>query len=213
MTGHRCARRDRSTLTCRIIGAAPHEFHASPPPDGRMRSASGRVVDARAQPGRRRLLQARLERRPRPQRLPDGGACDPGLLREAMAVRGGLGLDSYDRFFPSQDYLPVAGEGLGNLIALPLQKECRIRGTTVFVDPNTFTPFDDQWEFLWRGQAGLPSPTCSGWSPSCARSRSARTLAGSAPHCPMNRRHRRRSMPSGAGDARGTPDPRPALSR
>jgi superfamily II DNA or RNA helicase len=70
------------------------------------------------------------------------------LLREAMAVRGELGLDSYDRFFPTQDHLPVAGEGLGNLIALPLQKECRARGTTVFVDPDTFTPHPDQWAFL-----------------------------------------------------------------
>jgi superfamily II DNA or RNA helicase len=80
----------------------------------------------------------------------DARALGFALLRQAMAVRGGLGLDSYDRFFPAQDYLPVAGEGLGNLIALPLQKECRACGTTVFVDPDTFTPYDDQWEFLAR---------------------------------------------------------------
>ncbi len=71
-----------------------------------------------------------------------------GLLREAMAVRGELGLDSYDRFFPSQDYLPAKGEGLGNLIALPLQKQSRDAGTTVFVDPATFTPYPDQWAYL-----------------------------------------------------------------
>ena len=71
-----------------------------------------------------------------------------GLLREAMAVCGELGLDSYDRFFPSQDYLPAKGEGLGNLIALPLQKQCRDAGTTVFVDPATFTPHPDQWAYL-----------------------------------------------------------------
>lgn len=70
------------------------------------------------------------------------------LLREAMATRGELGLDSYDRLFPSQDHLPVAGEGLGNLIALPLQKRCRDAGTTVFVDPETFSPYPDQWQFL-----------------------------------------------------------------
>nr|WP_083390666.1 DEAD/DEAH box helicase family protein [Parafrankia soli] len=80
----------------------------------------------------------------------DARAVGFALLREAMAVRGGLGLDSYDRFFPAQDHLPVAGEGLGNLIALPLQKERRARGTTVFVDPDTFTPHDDQWAFLAR---------------------------------------------------------------
>lgn len=71
-----------------------------------------------------------------------------GLLREAMAVRGELGLDSYDRFFPSQDHLPDKGEGLGNLIAVPLQKQCREAGRTVFVDPATFAPYPDQWAFL-----------------------------------------------------------------
>jgi superfamily II DNA or RNA helicase len=75
-----------------------------------------------------------------------------GLLREAMAIRGELGLDSYDRFFPAQDHLPARGEGLGNLIALPLQKHRRDVGATVFVDPQTFAPFEDQWAYL----AGLP---------------------------------------------------------
>jgi superfamily II DNA or RNA helicase len=78
----------------------------------------------------------------------DARALGFGLLREAMAVRGELGLDSYDRFFPSQDYLPAKGEGLGNLIALPLQKQCRDTGTTVFVDPRNFTRYPDQWAFL-----------------------------------------------------------------
>lgn len=78
----------------------------------------------------------------------DARALGFGLLREAMAVRGELGLDSYDRFFPAQDRLPTGGEGLGNLIALPLQKRCRDRGTTVFVDPQTFTPYSDQWAYL-----------------------------------------------------------------
>ncbi|SCE69430.1 hypothetical protein GA0074696_0275 [Micromonospora purpureochromogenes] len=79
-----------------------------------------------------------------------------GLLREAMAVRGELGLDSYDRFFPAQDHLPAKGEGLGNLIALPLQKQCRDVGTTVFVDPETFTPYPDQWAILAGvGRLGL----------------------------------------------------------
>jgi superfamily II DNA or RNA helicase len=36
----------------------------------------------------------------------------------------------------------------GNLIALPLQGACRRRGTTVFLDPSTLRPFDDQWAFL-----------------------------------------------------------------
>jgi len=74
-------------------------------------------------------------------------AVGAGLLREAMARRGELDLASYDRFFPSQDYLP--DRGFGNLIALPLQGECRReRGTTVFVDPRTFEPVEDQFVFL-----------------------------------------------------------------
>ena len=36
----------------------------------------------------------------------------------------------------------------GNLIALPLQGECRRKGATVFLDPSTLEPFPDQWEFL-----------------------------------------------------------------
>jgi len=71
-----------------------------------------------------------------------------GLLREAMAIRGELGLDSYDRFFPAQDHLAARGEGLGNLIALPLQKHRRDVGASVFVDPDTLVAYEDQWGYL-----------------------------------------------------------------
>ena len=37
--------------------------------------------------------------------------------------------------------------GFGNLIALPLQKEARDRGNTVFVDDH-LVPYSDQWAFL-----------------------------------------------------------------
>jgi superfamily II DNA or RNA helicase len=73
------------------------------------------------------------------------------LLRTAMNARGTMSLSSYDRFFPAQDLLPRQSPGrlrLGNLIALPLQGTCRRRGTTVFVDPETWLPFDDQFAFL-----------------------------------------------------------------
>ena len=43
------------------------------------------------------------------------------LLRETMVSRAEMDLDSYDRFFPSQDFLPKGS--FGNLIALPLQGE------------------------------------------------------------------------------------------
>ncbi len=74
-------------------------------------------------------------------------AMGAGLLHDAIARRGELDLESYDRFFPSQDYLP--DRGFGNLIACPLQGECRReRGTTVFVDPRTFEPVADQFVLL-----------------------------------------------------------------
>lgn len=42
------------------------------------------------------------------------------LLTRTMECRHQVGLDSYDRLFPNQDTMPKGG--LGNLIALPLQK-------------------------------------------------------------------------------------------
>ena len=68
------------------------------------------------------------------------------LLREAMTVRAEIDLASYDRLFPAQDFMPKGS--FGNLIALPLQGACRRRGTTVFLNPSTLRPFDDQWAFL-----------------------------------------------------------------
>ena len=56
-----------------------------------------------------------------------------------------LSLSSYDRLFPNQDTMPKGG--FGNLIALPLQKQPRQRGGSVFVDEN-FMPYPDQWQFL-----------------------------------------------------------------
>jgi hypothetical protein len=64
-----------------------------------------------------------------------------------MEERPDVGLDSYDRLFPNQDTLPQGG--LGNLIALPLQKLPRERGHSVFLD-DRFVPWDDQWAFLAR---------------------------------------------------------------
>ena len=60
-------------------------------------------------------------------------------------IRHQLGLDSYDRFFPYEDTMPKGG--LGNLIALPLQKLPRADGNSVFVDAE-FRPYSDQWAFL-----------------------------------------------------------------
>lgn len=67
------------------------------------------------------------------------------VLTETMERRPDIGLDSYDRFFPNQDTLPLGG--FGNLIALPLQKRAREVGNSVFVD-DALEPYDDQWTVL-----------------------------------------------------------------
>jgi superfamily II DNA or RNA helicase len=74
------------------------------------------------------------------------------ILTRTMERRHQLGLDSYDRFFPSQDTMPKGG--FGNLIALPLQAVPRKAGNSVFVDAN-FQPYPDQWAFL-SGLERLP---------------------------------------------------------
>ncbi len=67
------------------------------------------------------------------------------LITETLDQRPEIGLDSYDRLFPSQDTLPEGG--LGNLIALPMQHMSRERGNTLFLD-SAFRPYLDQWAFL-----------------------------------------------------------------
>ena len=69
-----------------------------------------------------------------------------GLLRRAMTKRSELDLASYDRFFPSQDFMPKGS--FGNLIALPLHGERATQGCTVFLDPTTMEAWPDQWAFL-----------------------------------------------------------------
>ena len=53
---------------------------------------------------------------------------------------------SFDRLFPNQDFL--SGKGFGNLIALPLFKPTFEKGNSCFVNPETFEPFTNQWDFL-----------------------------------------------------------------
>jgi len=67
------------------------------------------------------------------------------ILTRTMERRHQLGLDSYDRFFPSQDTMPKGG--FGNLIALPLQQVPRGHGNSVFPDAE-FEPHTDQWSVL-----------------------------------------------------------------
>jgi len=67
------------------------------------------------------------------------------LLTRTMEKRHEIGLDSYDRLFPSQDTIPKGG--FGNLIALPLQKRPREQGNSVFLN-ELFQPHSDQWRLL-----------------------------------------------------------------
>lgn len=67
------------------------------------------------------------------------------LLTSTMNRRPEIGMDSYDRLFPSQDTLPRGG--FGNLIALPLQKKPREQNNSAFLD-NDLNPYPDQWAFL-----------------------------------------------------------------
>lgn len=67
------------------------------------------------------------------------------LLTRTMNRRPEIGFKSYDRLFPSQDTMPSGG--YGNLIALPLQRQAREIGNSVFVS-DSLMPFDDQWAFL-----------------------------------------------------------------
>ncbi len=67
------------------------------------------------------------------------------ILTATMAQGAALGVDSYDRLFPSQDVLPSGG--FGNLIALPLQRAPRNAGNTEFLD-DRLEPHRDQWSYL-----------------------------------------------------------------
>lgn len=67
------------------------------------------------------------------------------ILNLAMQECRNINFSSYDRMFPSQDFLQK--DGFGNLIALPLQKEARRHGNSVFIDQN-LNEIEDQWLYL-----------------------------------------------------------------
>jgi superfamily II DNA or RNA helicase len=67
------------------------------------------------------------------------------IVTLTMERRPEIGFASYDRFFPSQDTMPLGG--FGNLIALPLQRKAREHGNSVFIDKE-LRPYEDQWAFL-----------------------------------------------------------------
>ena len=67
------------------------------------------------------------------------------IITDTMERVPDIGFRSYDRFFPSQDTLPIGG--FGNLIALPLQGVARRNENSVFVDRD-LAPYADQWGYL-----------------------------------------------------------------
>jgi superfamily II DNA or RNA helicase len=86
------------------------------------------------------------------------------LLRRAIDARGRMALSSYDRLFPAQDFLPNKAKGsfrFGNLIALPLHGVSRAKGTTVFVDPDTWQPYPDQFAHLSQTERLSPADVAS----------------------------------------------------
>ncbi len=68
------------------------------------------------------------------------------FITKAMDMAIGIDMSSYDRLFPTQDF--VAPDALGNLVALPLHYGSRQENKTVFVDIETMQVLPDQWKLL-----------------------------------------------------------------
>ena len=68
------------------------------------------------------------------------------LLRIAGIISHFEKEPSFDRLFPNQDY--HSGKGFGNLIALPFHGESVKDQNSVFLEPQSMEPYNDQWEFL-----------------------------------------------------------------
>lgn len=68
------------------------------------------------------------------------------ILNDAFS-KTSLALSTFDRFFPSQDFVPE--DGLGNLIATPLHfSSAKANKGTLFFDPNTLEAYENQFLFL-----------------------------------------------------------------
>jgi len=80
-------------------------------------------------------------------------ALGTAIISRTCARTHQLKLSSYDRLFPNQDMMPKGG--FGNLIALPLQKQPREQGFSLFVD-DSLAPYPDQWAFLTSVQTMPP---------------------------------------------------------
>ena len=81
----------------------------------------------------------------RPVSARDARRLGTAIISHTCAQTRQLKLESYDRLFPNQDTMPKGG--FGNLIALPLQKQPREGGSSIFVD-GALRAYPDQWSFL-----------------------------------------------------------------
>ncbi len=68
------------------------------------------------------------------------------LIRESLHLSVFEKEDSFDRLFPNQD--SISKDGFGNLIAFPFQGKYVEIGNSLFIDPLTTKPYQDQWDFL-----------------------------------------------------------------
>ncbi|MEJ7736981.1 MAG: hypothetical protein WKF97_06105 [Chitinophagaceae bacterium] len=76
------------------------------------------------------------------------------LLKSCGIISEGDKTSNFDRLFPNQD--SHSGRGLGNLIALPLQKKAMANGNTYFIQTENLNTFTDQWMFLGTIQKVTP---------------------------------------------------------
>ncbi|MEJ7912502.1 MAG: DEAD/DEAH box helicase family protein [Chitinophagaceae bacterium] len=76
------------------------------------------------------------------------------FLKSSGIMAEGNKTSNFDRLFPNQD--SHSGIGLGNLIALPLQKKAVENGNTCFIQTENLNPFTDQWMFLGTIQKVTP---------------------------------------------------------
>lgn len=72
------------------------------------------------------------------------------LLKDAGIISHFDKEPSFDRLFPNQDF--HKGKGLGNLIALPLQGKSMQDGNSSFLNPETFSPFENQFDAIGNFQ-------------------------------------------------------------
>lgn len=68
------------------------------------------------------------------------------ILRDAKIIDKFSRDESFDRIFPTQDYIGI--NEIGNQVVLPLQGKSRQVQNSVFLDKESYLPIVDQWQYL-----------------------------------------------------------------